>query len=136
MVLVFLIALNIHCEVPGTQSQPTLRDPLDCSCPAPPSMGFSRREYWSGLPSPGDLPNPATEPGSPVFQADSLPSEEFFTELRSLLPRLGRPCFPLNSLKRELCCVPCCTPSIAERGRNTTYHLQIAAEWKNTMILS
>ena len=34
---------------------------------APPSMGFSRREYWSGLPfpSPGDLPNPGTEPGSP-----------------------------------------------------------------------
>ena len=32
----------------------------------PPSMGFSRQEYWSGLsfPSPGDLPNPGTEPGS------------------------------------------------------------------------
>ena len=34
---------------------------------APPSMGFSRQEYWSGLPfpSPGDLPNPGIEPGSP-----------------------------------------------------------------------
>ena len=32
---------------------------------APPSMGFSRQEYWSGLPfpSPGDLPNPGIEPG-------------------------------------------------------------------------
>ena len=40
-------------------------------------MGFSRQEYWSGLPvpSPGDLPNPGIEPGSPAFQADSLPSE-------------------------------------------------------------
>ena len=40
---------------------------------APPSLGFSRQEYWSGLPfpSPGDLPNP----GSPVLQADALPSE-------------------------------------------------------------
>ena len=40
-------------------------------------MGFSRQEYWSGLPfpSPGDLPNPWIDPKSPVLQADSLPSE-------------------------------------------------------------
>ena len=44
---------------------------------APPSMGFSRQEYWSGLPfpSPGDLPNPGIELGSPVLQTDALPSE-------------------------------------------------------------
>ena len=44
---------------------------------APPSMDFSRQDYWSGLPffSPGDLPNPVTEPWSPAFQADALPSE-------------------------------------------------------------
>ena len=44
---------------------------------APPSMGFSRQEYWSGLPfpSPGDLPDPGIEPGSPAFQADALTSE-------------------------------------------------------------
>ena len=44
---------------------------------APPSMEFSRQEYWSGLPlpSPGDLPNPGVEPGSPELQADALPSE-------------------------------------------------------------
>ena len=43
----------------------------------PPSMGFSRQEYWSGLPfpSPGDLPNPGIEPGSPALQADTLTSE-------------------------------------------------------------
>ena len=42
---------------------------------APLSMGFSRREYWSGLPfpSPGDLPDPGIEPRSPVLQADALP---------------------------------------------------------------
>ena len=35
------------------------------------------QEYWSGLPfpSPGDLPDPGIEPGSPAFQADPLPSE-------------------------------------------------------------
>ena len=44
---------------------------------APPSMGFSRQEYWSGLPfpSPGDLPNPGIDPGSPTLQADALTSE-------------------------------------------------------------
>ena len=44
---------------------------------APPSMEFSRQEYWSGLPfpSPGDLSNPGIEPGSPALQADTLPSE-------------------------------------------------------------
>ena len=43
----------------------------------PLSMEFSRQEYWSGLPfpSPGELPNPGIEPGSPTFQADTLPSE-------------------------------------------------------------
>ena len=44
---------------------------------APPSMGFSRQEYWSGLPFPslGDLPDPGIKPGSPTLQADALPSE-------------------------------------------------------------
>ena len=39
---------------------------------APLSMGFSRQEYWSGLPfpSPGDLSNPGFEPRSPALQAD------------------------------------------------------------------
>ena len=41
------------------------------------SLGFSRQEYWSGLPfpSPGDLANPGIEPGSPALQTDALPSE-------------------------------------------------------------
>jgi len=52
-------------------------------------MGFSRQEYWSGLPfpSPGDLPDPGIEPGSPALQADSLP---------------GKPIFRLSSLKMML----------------------------------
>ena len=41
---------------------------------SPMSVGFSRQEYWSGLPfpSPGDLLDPGIEPRSPVMQADSL----------------------------------------------------------------
>ena len=44
---------------------------------ASPSMGFSRQEYWSGLPfpSPGDLPNPGIEPRSPALEEDALTSE-------------------------------------------------------------
>ena len=44
---------------------------------APPSMEFSRQEYWSGLPfsSPGDLPNTGIEPRSPALQADALLSQ-------------------------------------------------------------
>ena len=43
---------------------------------APPSMGFSRQEYWSGLPfpSPRDLSDPGIEPRSPALQADALTS--------------------------------------------------------------
>ena len=41
------------------------------------SMGFSRQEYWSGLPFPstGDLPDPGIEPRSPALQEESLPTE-------------------------------------------------------------
>ena len=51
--------------------------PWTIACQTPLSMGFSRQEYWSGLPfpSPGDPPDPGVKPGSPSLQADSLPSE-------------------------------------------------------------
>ena len=57
-----------------------------------PSMGFSRQEYWSGLPfpSPGDLPDPRTEPGSPALEADALTSEPLFK----------------NEILREMCISP------------------------------
>ena len=55
----------------------TLSNSMDCSLPGSLSMEFSRPEYWSGypFPSPGDLPNPGIELGSPALQADSLPAE-------------------------------------------------------------
>ena len=59
------------------QPCPTLCAPRDGGHQAPPSMGFSRQEYRSGLPfpSPGDLLDPGIEPGSPALQVDALPSE-------------------------------------------------------------
>ena len=51
--------------------------PWTVACQAPPSIGFSRLECWSGLPfpSPGDLPDPGIEPRSPALWADALPPE-------------------------------------------------------------
>ena len=55
-----------------------LATPWTVAYQASPTMGFSRQEYWNGLPfpSPGDLPNPGIKPGSPALQADTLPSEQ------------------------------------------------------------
>ena len=55
-------------EIP--QSCPSLCNPMDSSLHQdPPSMGFSRQEYWSGLPfpSPGNLPDPGIKPRSPAL---------------------------------------------------------------------
>ena len=97
---------------------------------APPSMGFSRQEYWSGLPfpSPGDLPNPGIKPRSAALQANALTSEppgkpmgNLYSEAQnlagrnfndSLYPTCHLP-FPLMSITRQyiffpqlcLCCL-------------------------------
>ena len=67
------------CEGGGliTKSCLTLATPWTVVCQAPLSLGFSRQEYWSGLPfpSPGDLLNPGIELRSPALQADSLLTE-------------------------------------------------------------
>ena len=74
-----------HCRFPGFlwsevksfSSVWPFTSPWTVAHKAPPSMEFSRQEYWSGLPfpSPGDLPNPGIEPRSPALQADALTSE-------------------------------------------------------------
>ena len=62
----FLVKVKLLFETPWT---------IDCQ--APPFMGFSRQEYWNGLPfpSPGDFPDSGIEPSSPELQADALRSE-------------------------------------------------------------
>ena len=66
---------------------------------APPFMGFSRPVYWSGLPFPSpDLPDSGIEPGSPVLQADSSPTEPpglVEVNLSTTLDPLGSNQFPL-----------------------------------------
>ena len=60
-----------------TESSLTLAAPWTVSCLDPLSTGFSRQEYWSGLPFPssGDLPNPRIKPRFPALQTGSLPME-------------------------------------------------------------
>ena len=76
--------MGIHLEhacMLSPQSCLTVCDPVDCSPPGSSvhgrNSGFSRQEYWSGLPfsSPGDPPCPGIKPRSLAFQADSLLSE-------------------------------------------------------------
>ena len=63
---------------------------------APMSMGFSRQEYWRGLPfpSPGDLPDPGMEPSSPTLQADALtsapPGVPLNTRIQVLTSKISR----------------------------------------------
>ena len=72
------LLINHTCAVMclAAQSCLTLCDAMDYG-QAPLSMGFSRQEYWSGLPCPppGDLFNAGVKPRSPTLQADSLPAE-------------------------------------------------------------
>ena len=68
---------EIKVKVKSDSFRPHGLTPWTAVHPAPPSMGFSRQEYWSGLPfpSPGDRPNPGIKPRSPALQADALLSE-------------------------------------------------------------
>ena len=68
VVYVLGTVLSKHCREKESESEVThLCDPWTVAYQAPLSMGFSRQEYWSGLPlpSPGDLPDPGIKPRSP-----------------------------------------------------------------------
>ena len=73
----FLIFLFLPFAISLLSRVRLFATPWTVAYQAPPSMKFSRQEYWSGLPFPslGDLPDPGIKPGSPAVQADALPSE-------------------------------------------------------------
>ena len=96
--------VKIHTYKPGSPHQSesesevaqlclTLCDPWTVAHHAPPSMGFSRQEYWSGLPfpSPGDLPDPGIEFRSPTLQADALTSAPPGKPLNTRIQSLRKP---------------------------------------------
>ena len=71
------LQLTLKVKVKSLSCVQLFVTPRTVTYQAPPSMGFSRQEYWRGLPflSPGDLPNPGIELGSPALQTDALLSE-------------------------------------------------------------
>ena len=71
------IALTSQVKVKSLSCVRLFVTPWIVAYQAPPSMGFSRQQCWSGLPfpAPGDLPDPGIEPGSPTLQAEALPCE-------------------------------------------------------------
>ena len=70
-------ATLLKVKVLDAQSRTTLWDPMDSSLTGSSAHGILQAKDWSGLPcpSPGDLPDPSIEPGSPALQVVSLPSE-------------------------------------------------------------
>ena len=89
----------------------SLGPPWTVAHQAPLSRGFSRQEYWSGLPCPppGDLPDLRTEPLSPTLQADSLPSE---------LP--GKP-RDLSTRQKTVCCNFSISETTSLLSKNNSY---------------
>ena len=93
--------ISVNCKLSDYWTHPGLGDSQvmsDSLWQTPLSMGFSRQQYRSGLPCPsrGDCPNPGIEPGSPVLQADFLPSgpwEKSKCKLRLNSPGKNKP-FP------------------------------------------
>ena len=95
---------NYHSESQSEvfQSCPTLCHPWTVAHQAPPSMGFSRQEYWSGLPfpSPGDLPDPGIEPRE---KSSLLDRQEMYLSLLQ-----GQNCMNLCVLVCPYVCVSVC----------------------------
>ena len=75
----FIMLVKVFCKVKQMMLSHVrlFATPWTVAYHVPPSMGFSRQEYWSGFPfpSPEDLPDPGIEPESPAVLADALPSE-------------------------------------------------------------
>ena len=74
-ILTVIAWIQVNQRIITTWMGPTLCDPMDCiACQAPLSLGFSRQEYWSGLPCllQGNLPNQGIKPRFLTLQADYL----------------------------------------------------------------
>ena len=72
-----ILKVKVKVKVKSLSRVRLFATPWTIAYQASPSLGFSRQEYWSGLPfpSPGDLPDPGIEPRSPALEADALTSE-------------------------------------------------------------
>ena len=85
-----LQCMKVKSESEVAQSCPTLSDPMDCSLPAPPSWGFSRQQYRSGVPLP-----------SLALQVDSLPTELWGKPYTTSCMSFKRHCLTKRSHKQN-----------------------------------
>ena len=94
---------------------------------APLSMGFSKQEYWSGLPFPsaGDLPDPGIEPRFPALQADTLP-------VNHLRPNYGRGDEDIGDILQKVPCVHCYTQCPQPCSRPPLTHASTRDSWSFT----
>ena len=76
-IVIVTYAYHIHNHMLGCAQLSNFLTPWTLAHQAPLSTGFSRQEYWNGLPCPppGDHPNPGIKPWFPTLQTDPLPSE-------------------------------------------------------------
>ena len=122
--------LNMACavlsrSVTSNSLQPLGLEPARLLC----SWGFSRQEYWNGLPCPppGDLPKPGIQPKSPTLQADSLPSKPLGKPKNTGVGSLSllQGIFPAQESNRGL---PHCKQipyQLSYEGNPGTWHIQL-----------
>ena len=97
----------------------------------PLSMGFSRQEYWSGLPfpSPGDLPNPGIQPGSPALQSDALSSEPQFDLICLLTKKKKKKEKEKKDYKREALLT---TMTLCSLGMENQRNVTAVKDWRRS----
>ena len=100
-------------KVKSLSRVPLFATPRTVAHQASPSMGFSRQEYWSGLPfpSPGDLPDPGIEPGSQ--NVTKLSRKKKSQKKRSLERDSPGVSLPKATGQKGACSLP---PSLSPRG--------------------
>ena len=122
--------LNMACAVLSRSVMYNSLQPLGLQlarllCP----WGFSRQEYWSGLPSPppADLPKPGIQPRSPTLQADSLPSEPSGKPQNTRAGSLSllQGIFPIQELNWDLLHCRKVLYQLSYQGNPGTWHIQL-----------
>ena len=99
--MAYLLIVCVHAQ---SLTGPTLCNPMNCNLQASLSMGFSRQEYWSGLPfpPPGDLPDPGIKPVSPALAGGFLTTEPLGDPTPSLFYMVN-PCLSIPYIVVYVC---------------------------------
>ena len=117
--MTFLLdGLEIYMQAKSIQSCATLCDPMDCSPPGPLFVGFSRHEYWRGLPlpPPADLPNPGIKPVS--LMSPALAAGFFTTAVHGVANSRTLSLFTFICWRRKWQPTPVCLPGESQ-GRGS-----------------